>query len=110
MSATVHESSRSSPQEPYASDLLSPNKKSKTKKQDDTNNPAGRCATCGSKVSYPEGVSEFRCTVCLMVNDLKVRPPRHVRRGEGAMGESLKDDSASTGWYNEKMYSDGRKC
>lgn len=94
----ANESAKSSPQDPYASDPLSPKKKSSTKKQDDANNSTGRCATCGSKVSYPKGVLEFRCTVCLMVNDLKIRPPRHVRRGEGAKGESLRDDSTSTGW------------
>jgi len=101
--ASANESSRSSPQDPYdASDPLSPKKKSSTKKQDDANNSAGRCATCGSKVSYPKDVLEFRCTVCLMVNDLKIRPPRHVRRGEAAIGESLRDDSTSTGWSTRR--------
>ena len=32
----------------------------------------GRCATCCSLVRWPRQLEVFRCTVCLMVNDLKV--------------------------------------
>ena len=31
----------------------------------------GRCATCDSLVRWPRQLDVFRCTVCLMVNDLK---------------------------------------
>ena len=31
----------------------------------------GRCATCDSLVRWPRRLSTFRCTVCLMVNDLE---------------------------------------
>ena len=34
---------------------------------------AGKCATCGSLVRWPRHLDVFRCTVCLMVNDLKPR-------------------------------------
>ena len=32
---------------------------------------AGKCATCDSLVRWPKRLDVFRCTVCLMVNDLK---------------------------------------
>ncbi|KAL8839770.1 MAG: hypothetical protein Q9170_001581 [Blastenia crenularia] len=38
---------------------------------------SGRCATCDSTVRWPKQLSVFRCTVCLMVNDLR---PSDVRR------------------------------
>ena len=31
----------------------------------------GRCATCGTKLRWPRHVFSFRCTVCLMINDLR---------------------------------------
>ena len=31
----------------------------------------GRCSTCDSRVRWPRHLDVFRCTVCLMVNDLK---------------------------------------
>ena len=34
----------------------------------------GKCATCGSLVRWPRNLVSFRCTVCLMVNDLKPAP------------------------------------
>lgn len=42
---------------------------------------AGKCATCDSLVRWPRRLDVFRCTVCLMVNDLK-----HT------LVESFKDD------------------
>ncbi len=30
----------------------------------------GKCATCGSLVRWPKSVDVFRCSACLMVNDL----------------------------------------
>ena len=32
----------------------------------------GRCITCDSRVRWPRHLDVFRCTVCLMVNDLKL--------------------------------------
>ena len=32
---------------------------------------AGRCATCDSTVRWPQHLEVYRCTVCLMINDLK---------------------------------------
>ena len=37
----------------------------------DKNLVAGRCATCGSLVRWPQHLEVYRCTVCLMINDLK---------------------------------------
>lgn len=34
---------------------------------------SGRCATCDSTVRWPKHLSVFRCTICLMVNDLQSR-------------------------------------
>ena len=31
----------------------------------------GKCSTCDSRVRWPRHLDMFRCTVCLMVNDLK---------------------------------------
>ena len=31
----------------------------------------GKCTTCNSRVRWPRHLDVFRCTVCLMVNDLK---------------------------------------
>ncbi|KAL8694400.1 MAG: hypothetical protein Q9218_000966 [Villophora microphyllina] len=31
----------------------------------------GHCATCGSTVKWPKHLSVFRCTICLMVNDIR---------------------------------------
>ena len=31
----------------------------------------GRCSTCDSAIRWPRQVQTFRCTVCLMINDLK---------------------------------------
>lgn len=43
---------------------------------------SGRCATCDSTVKWPAHLSVFRCTVCLMVNDLQSRenasPQQHL--------------------------------
>ena len=32
---------------------------------------AGRCATCDSTIKWPKHLKVFRCTICLMVNDLR---------------------------------------
>lgn len=103
VSAAPHESHRSSPQDPFSTDPITPQKKSGTKKQDDGNSSTGRCATCGGKVTYPKGVMEYRCTVCLMVNDLKIRPPRHIRRGETPTNESGKNGLSYTGQHLVKQ-------
>lgn len=42
---------------------------------------AGKCATCDSLVRWPKRLDAFRCTICLMVNDLKYKS-----------AESLKND------------------
>ncbi|KAL8830253.1 MAG: hypothetical protein Q9191_001534 [Dirinaria sp. TL-2023a] len=39
---------------------------------DDNDLISGRCATCDSQVRWPKDLDVFRCTVCLMVNDLKL--------------------------------------
>ena len=48
----------------------------------------GKCATCGSHVRWPKDVDVFRCTVCLMVNDLTSAP----RLRSSAERASCKED------------------
>lgn len=40
--------------------------------QENTGLITGKCATCGSSVRWPRHLHVFRCTVCLMVNHLKL--------------------------------------
>ena len=35
----------------------------------------GKCATCDSSVRWPQHLEVYRCTVCLMINDLKPNVP-----------------------------------
>ena len=37
----------------------------------DTDLTTGRCMTCDSLVRWPKALKVFRCTICLMINDLK---------------------------------------
>lgn len=37
---------------------------------------SGKCATCNSHVRWPRHLNVYRCTVCLMVNDLKHNFPK----------------------------------
>ena len=41
---------------------------------------SGKCATCSSLIKWPERLTVFRCTICLMVNDLR---PLEKRRPDG---------------------------
>ena len=43
----------------------------------------GKCATCGSLVRWPKDVDVFRCTICLMVNDLS--PASNVKIAADAL-------------------------
>lgn len=53
----------------------------------------GRCITCDSLVRWPRHLDVFRCTVCLMVNDLKPSPGSLV---EGCSREDLATPSTLT--------------
>lgn len=37
----------------------------------------GRCSTCNSTVRFPQAINAYRCTECLMINDLKPAQPEH---------------------------------
>lgn len=37
----------------------------------DTDLTTGHCMTCDSMVRWPKDLKAFRCTICLMINDLK---------------------------------------
>lgn len=37
---------------------------------------SGNCATCDCQVRWPRHLDVFRCTVCLMINDLKLNFPK----------------------------------
>lgn len=53
-----------------------------TPKARDVELVSGRCATCDSTVKWPKHLSVFRCTICLMVNDLE---PMEKRPQVGGM-------------------------
>lgn len=42
--------------------------------------PSGRCMTCDYVMRWPKELHVVRCTICMMVNDLK---PRDIGRAEG---------------------------
>ena len=54
----------------------------------------GKCVTCDSRVRWPRHLTVFRCTVCLMVNDLKVGA-RLLIGGLEAEGPSITTPSSS---------------
>ena len=57
----------------------------------------GKCSTCDSRVRWPRHLDVFRCTVCLMVNDLKpsVGLLTGSREADGLGAAALPSDSDS---------------
>ena len=53
----------------------------------------GRCITCDSLVRWPKHLNVFRCTVCLMINDLK---PGAGLLVEGREAQGLSNTTPST--------------
>ncbi|KAI4256761.1 MAG: hypothetical protein LQ352_001944 [Teloschistes flavicans] len=49
----------------------------------------GHCATCGSTVKWPRNLSVFRCTVCLMVNDVRQSGAESWEQSENRTDEKL---------------------
>ncbi|KAL8768377.1 MAG: hypothetical protein Q9209_005411 [Squamulea sp. 1 TL-2023] len=45
--------------------------KASTPKAQNSELTSGRCATCDSTIKWPRHLDVFRCTVCLMINDLR---------------------------------------
>ncbi|KIX05548.1 uncharacterized protein Z518_06420 [Rhinocladiella mackenziei CBS 650.93] len=43
----------------------------------------GKCMTCDSTVRWPQGLKVFRCTTCLMINDLEGSPEKRGETGTG---------------------------
>lgn len=56
----------------------------------DKNLVSGRCATCGSLVRWPQHLEVYRCTVCLMINDLK--STRDIKESGATSTPSKKHD------------------
>ncbi|KAJ1739380.1 putative E3 ubiquitin-protein ligase [Coemansia sp. RSA 990] len=67
-------------------DVLWSDDQSPAAKPDDRSRPmvTGRCFCCASKVTYPDSVSCFKCTVCTTINDLKelVRTEKSTEDGQ----------------------------
>lgn len=61
----------------------------------------GKCATCGSLVRWPKNVDVFRCSVCLMVNDLS--PASKAKLAANAAADS-------TASYRKKDMGAGLAC
>lgn len=59
----------------------------------------GRCSTCDSLVRWPRRLDVFRCTVCLMVNDLKVSSgfPLEGRSGEAPIHNRTPSNTGALG-------------
>lgn len=62
VSKTVHGPGRS---------ILGTPSKRRIAQQSDTDLVTGRCATCDSMVRWPGHLDVYRCSTCLMINDLK---------------------------------------
>ena len=62
----------------------------------------GKCATCDSLVRWPRHLDVYRCTVCLMVNDLK-QGARLTMEGREAERPSTKPDLPRKGAANSKI-------
>ena len=62
----------------------------------------GKCATCDSLIRWPRLLDAFRCTVCLMVNDLKPGA-RSTMEGREAEGSSAKPALPRRGATNSRM-------
>jgi E3 ubiquitin-protein ligase HECTD2 len=58
------------------------NPTAKSAKVPDKDLMQGKCMTCDSMVRWPKELTVFRCTVCLMINDLKP-VLLEARRGDG---------------------------
>lgn len=81
-----------------ADSKMSPRRKGQSAKPEEGDTESGHCATCGSRVKWPKGIAEFRCTTCLMVNDLKVSKRRNTyqpsREPVSPQAEALAIDDA----------------
>jgi len=52
------------------------------------------CATCETKAKVPKAVAEYRCSICLMINDLKISTPKVTAGvtpdgGDSALSKSI---------------------
>ncbi|KAL8717627.1 MAG: hypothetical protein Q9225_005146 [Loekoesia sp. 1 TL-2023] len=64
---------------------------------------SGRCATCDSSVRWPSHLSVFRCTICLMVNDLQ---PLEVRSQQDRRRQSNEKPQMLSLRTTEKLAND----
>jgi len=62
----------------------------------DTDLTTGHCMTCDSMVRWPKDLKAFRCTICLMINDLKPVATSCFESGPGNGPPSHVDDLAAS--------------
>ena len=62
-----------------------------TSKHTDGDFVTGNCATCDSTVRWPRRLDVYRCTVCLMVNDLKTWVKKDTALSTGSQYSSIGD-------------------
>ncbi|KAL8850959.1 MAG: hypothetical protein Q9221_004104 [Calogaya cf. arnoldii] len=62
-----------------------------TPKAQDLELISGRCATCDSMIKWPKHLNVFRCTICLMVNDLR---PLEKRTQDGLQSQKVENMSS----------------
>lgn len=68
----------------------------------------GNCATCGIKVKWPKGMSQYRCNTCLMVNDLKPHQRQPARMEESTINRNGSGREVEP--YINSMFSPHRPC
>lgn len=66
------------------------------------------CATCETKAKIPRAIAEYRCSICLMINDLKISTPKATICITPDGGDSILSKSYITALgFNFRMLSDG---
>ena len=88
-------------------DIISSPARSSLKQNGERDLVTGNCVTCDSSVRWPRYLDVFRCTVCLMVNDLKptTGPPGEARYGNAHGGTTSRYTPS-----NQSIPSKGKSC
>lgn len=87
--------------QPKPANTLNASIRTKPTQQENTELVTGKCATCGSLLRWPRHLNLFRCTVCLMVNQVKSKTAKptdeDILRAEWQVG---KDETKP---FNQKL-------
>lgn len=86
---------------PLPVNTLSASIRTSPPQQGNTGLITGKCATCGSLVRWPRHLHIFRCTVCLMVNHLKLASAKPT--DEDGLRAELQVNMVETETCNPKL-------